>query len=68
MTSVNVPSRAISIRGIIDYLHGNNPFLELEQSYVPNGIFYSKNSTVELLHVGVRETELQKLERSSPNN
>ena len=29
-------SRAISIKGIMDHFYGNNPFLELEQSYVPN--------------------------------
>jgi len=37
-------SRAILIRGTIDHLHGNNPFLELEQSYVPNSTSCSTNS------------------------
>jgi hypothetical protein len=46
MTYINAPSfdfyfgqkisRAISIRGIIDHLYGNNSFLKLEQSYVTN--------------------------------
>jgi len=68
MTFINAPlfdfyfgqkiSRAILIRGIIDHLYENNPFLELEQSYVPNSIFCSTNSTVELLRSGVRGVEL----------
>jgi len=53
------------MRGIIDHLHGNNPFLGLEQNYVPNSISCSTNSTVELLYSRVRGTELQKLEWSS---
>jgi len=58
-------SKAILIRGIMEYLHGNNPFLELEQSYVPNSTSCSTNSTVELLHGGVRGAELQKLVKQS---
>jgi len=50
---------ASSIRGIIDHLHGNNSFLELELGCVPNGTICSTNSTVELV------TEL--LERSCKN-
>jgi hypothetical protein len=58
-------SSAILIRGIIYHLHGNNPFLELEQSGVPNSTTCSTNSTVELLHSGVRGAEMEKRERSS---
>jgi hypothetical protein len=55
-------SKAISMRGIMDQLHGNNSFLELEQSCVPNSTSCSTNSMVELLHSGVCGAELQKLE------
>jgi len=68
MTSVNVSSfdfyfgqkisRAILTRGIMDHLHRNNPFLELEQSCMPNRTSCSTNSTVKLLHGGVRGAEL----------
>jgi hypothetical protein len=61
-------SSAISIRGIIDHLHGNNPFLELEQSCVPNSTTCSTNSTAELLYGGVRGAELEKRQRSSPKH
>jgi hypothetical protein len=44
-------SKAISIKGIMDYLHRNNLFLELEQSYMPNSTSYSTNSMVELLYM-----------------
>jgi hypothetical protein len=53
-------SRAISIRGIMNHLHGNNPFLELEQSYVPNSTSCSANSMVELLYGGIGGEKLQK--------
>ena len=49
-------------------LHENNSFLKLEQGCVPNSTFCSTNSTVELLHGGVRGAELQKLEQSSPKH
>jgi hypothetical protein len=49
----------------MDHLHGNNSFLELEQSCVPNSTTCSTNSTVELLHGGVRGAELEKREWSS---
>jgi len=72
MTFINAPSfdfyfdqkisRTISISDIMDHLHGTNPFLELEQSYVPNSTSCSTNSTMKLLHDGVRGAELQKLE------
>jgi hypothetical protein len=76
MISVNTPlfdfyfghkiSRAISIiRGIVNHLYGNNPFLELKQSWMPNNTSCSTNSTAELLHDGVRRAELQKLKWSS---
>jgi hypothetical protein len=52
-------SSAISIRGIKDHLYGNNPFLELEQSCVPNSTTCSTNSTVKLLHGEVRGAELE---------
>jgi hypothetical protein len=61
-------SSAISIRGIMDHLHRNNPFLELEQSCVSNSTTCSTNSTVDLLHGGVRGAELEKRERSSPKH
>jgi len=53
-------SSAISIKGIMDHLHENNPFLDLEQSCVPNSTTCSTNSTVELLYGGVRKAELEK--------
>jgi hypothetical protein len=49
----------------MDYLYGNNPFLELEQSCMPNSTTCSTNSTTELLHGRIREEELKKQERSS---
>ena len=49
----------------MDYMHGNNPFLELEQSCVLNSTTGSTNSTVEPLHSGVRGAELKKRERGS---
>jgi hypothetical protein len=55
-------SKAISIGDIIDHLHKNNLFLELEQSYVLNNTSCSTNSTMELLYDEVREAKLQKLE------
>ena len=55
-----------SIRDIMDYLHRNNLFLELEHSCVPNSTTCSTNFTVELLHGGVRGAELKKWERSGP--
>jgi hypothetical protein len=59
-----------SINGIIDHLHGNNPFLELELElgYVPNSATCSTNSIVELLYDGVGGAELKKLEQSSPKH
>jgi len=51
-------SRAILIGGIMDYLHGNNPFLEMEQSYMPNNTFCSTNSIVKLLHSDVSRAKL----------
>jgi len=52
----------------MSHLHENNPFLKLEQSCMPNSTSCSTNSTVELLHGGVRGAELQKLEQSSPKH
>jgi len=49
----------------MDYLHDNNPVLQLEQSYVPNNTVCSTNSTMELLYDRVRGAELEKRERSS---
>jgi hypothetical protein len=49
----------------MDHLHGNNSFLELEQSYVPNSTTCSTKSMVELLRGGVHGAELEKQERSS---
>ena len=58
-------SSVISIKGIMDHLHENNPFLELEQSCVPNSTTCFTNFMVELLHGRVRGAELEKRERSS---
>jgi hypothetical protein len=44
---------------IIDHLHGNNSFLELKQSYVPNNTTYSTNSTMKLLHDRVNRVKLK---------
>jgi hypothetical protein len=52
----------------MDHLHGNNSFLELEQSCVPNSTTCSTNSTTKLLHGGVRRAELEKRQRSSPKH
>jgi len=70
MASVNILSfvfyfsqkilSAISIKGIMDHLHENNPFLELEQTCVPNSTTCSTNSTVDLLHGRVYGAELKK--------
>ena len=49
-------SSAISIRGIMNHFHQNNPFLELEQSSVPNSTTCSTDSTMEPL--GVNEADL----------
>jgi hypothetical protein len=58
-------SSAISIKGIMDHLHENNSFLELEQNRMSNSTTCSTNSTVKLLYGGVRGVELEKQERSS---
>jgi hypothetical protein len=50
-------SSAISIKGIMDHLHANNPFRLLELGCVPNSITCSTNSTVELLDGGVHGAE-----------
>ena len=44
----------------MDHLHENNPFLELEQTCMPNSTTCSINATVELLYGGVRKAELEK--------
>jgi len=62
---IYVRQNVISIRGIMDYLHENNPVLQLEQSCVPNNTVCSTNSTMELLYDGVRGAKLKKRERSS---
>jgi len=49
----------------MDYLHENNPFLELEQSCVPNNIVYSTNSMMELLYSEAYRAGLEKRKRSS---
>jgi hypothetical protein len=61
-------SSVISIRGIIDHLHRNKPFLELEQICVPNSTTCYTNSMVKLLHSGVRGAELEKQERGYPKH
>jgi hypothetical protein len=70
MISVNVPSfdfyfgqkisRAISIMGIMDHLHENNPFLKLELRCMPKSTTCSTNSMVELLHDKIFGVELKK--------
>lgn len=52
----------------MDRPHENDPFLELEQSCVPNSTTCSTNSMVDLLHGVVRGAELKKWERSSPKH
>jgi hypothetical protein len=49
-----------SMRGIIDHLQRNNPFLKLELGCVPKSTICSTNSTVELLHGEVGGAKLQK--------